>query len=334
MKIIKGNKNRDTVSQTLFRDGDFTYKWDKDFLKLPDHLNYIPICTGCCDENDNLYLATRDIEHPIIMVDADGKYIRDFGNGLFTFIHSVYTTNHKTLLCADSNKHVIRELSLDGKVIRDFGNYGVPSDSGYDGNIWRRMHRNGEGIPMNIPFQNNWSFIESVKTIKKAAPPFNRPTYAVETSKGDIFVSDGYANCALHKFSKDGKLLNTWGAPGTEPGKFFVMHSLWADREDRIWVADREGNSVQVFTDEGELLAYCSEGMYQPSEIWSDDNYIYVGERGGITIFNYDINIVAQIGYYMSPIMPHGFWGDSKGNLYMATLSSEIPYSLIKLHKM
>lgn len=333
MKIVKGNLERDTKAKTIFQDGDYAYELDKDVLCLPDSLKYVPICTGCCDEKDYLYLATRDYERPIVVVDPDGNYVRDFGKGLFQFIHSVFVTNHGTLLCADSNTHVIRELSVDGELIRDLGNYGVPSDSGYQGGIWREMHRHGREIPMNLGFQKDWSFIESIKTITHAAPPFNRPTCAVETSKGDIFVSDGYANCALHKFSQDGTLRNTWGAPGMEPGKFFVMHSLWVDKQDRVWVADREGNSVQVFTEDGELLMYCSEGMYQPSEIWADESGIYVGERGGVTIFNYDMEIAAQIGFYMSPLMTHGFCGDSKGNLYIMTLSQDIPYSLLKLKK-
>ena len=333
MRIIRGSLNRDYRARTIFQDKEFAYQLDKDHLKLPDYLQHAPMCTGCCDNNDNLYLATRDPEHPIILIDPEGNYIKSFGKGLFKFIHSVFITNHQTLLCADSNQHVIRELTLDGEWIRDLGNLGIPSDSGYNGEIWRDMHRQGRIIPMNLSFQNNWSFIEGIKTITHAAPPFNRPTCAVETSKGEIFVSDGYANCALHKFSQRGDLLGTWGAPGMEPGKFFVMHSLWLDKQDRIWVADREGNSIQVFNDQGELLAYCSEGLYQPSEIWADDHYIYVGERGGITIFDYDINVVAQLGYYMSSLMTHGFCGDSKGNLYIMTLSTEIPYSLMKLKR-
>ncbi len=333
MKIVCGSKERDTQAKVILQDGEFRYELQKEVLELPDFLKYAPLCTGCCDKEDFLYLVTRDYKPPIVVMDQNGKYVRDFGEGLFQFIHSIFITEHNTLLCADANAHVIRELSLDGEVIRDFGNYGVPSDSGYQGNIWRDMHREGNIIPMNLPFQKDWSFIESIKSIKRAAEPFNRPTCAVETSKGDIFVSDGYANCALHKFSQDGTLQHTWGAPGIGPGKFFVMHSLWVDKKDRIWVADREGNSIQVFTDEGELLMYCSEGLYQPSEIWADDQYIYVGERGGVTIFDYNMEIAAQIGFYMSSLMTHGFCGDSKGNLYIMTLSQDIPYSLLKLKK-
>lgn len=126
------------------------------------------------------------------------------------------------------------------------------------------------------------------------------------------FFTDGYSNVAVHKFSAQGELIKTWGGLGTEPGKFLVPHGIWIDKLDRVWVADREGNSVQVFDEEGTCLAYVSKGLFQPSEIWSDDEFIYVGERGGLTVFNMDLEIVAQIGYYLSNLMLHGVCGNSK----------------------
>lgn len=121
MKLVKGNKERDNNAKVILQDGAFQYELQKDILKLPDFLQYVPLCTGCCDKNDFLYLVTRDYRHPIVVVDRDGEYVRDFGEGLFQFIHSIFVTDHNTLLCADANAHVIRELSLEGEVIRGFG---------------------------------------------------------------------------------------------------------------------------------------------------------------------------------------------------------------------
>lgn len=84
MKMIKANRDRDLIAQTIFKCGEFAYELDKDFLTLPDFLRYTPICTGCCDENDNIYLATRDRERPIVVVDSNGNYIRDFGKICFS----------------------------------------------------------------------------------------------------------------------------------------------------------------------------------------------------------------------------------------------------------
>ena len=60
MKMIKANRDRDLIAQTIFKCGEFAYELDKDFLTLPDFLRYTPICTGCCDENDNIYVVKQN----------------------------------------------------------------------------------------------------------------------------------------------------------------------------------------------------------------------------------------------------------------------------------
>ena len=53
-------------------------------------------------------------------------------------------TMNDTLLCVDTGLHVIRELTKDGGWIRDLGNLGIPSDSGFEKDVWRRMQRRGK----------------------------------------------------------------------------------------------------------------------------------------------------------------------------------------------
>jgi len=58
---------------------------------------------------------------------------------------------------------------------------------------------------------------------EKTAPfmsgdPFHRCTHTALSPKGEIYVSDGYGNARIHKFTPDGRLINSWGAPGTDPG--------------------------------------------------------------------------------------------------------------------
>lgn len=53
-----------------------------------------------------------------------------------------------------------------------------------------------------------------VGTIRRAAPPFNKPTGVAFAPSGDLFVSDGYGNAAIHHFTRDGKLIQTWEVPG------------------------------------------------------------------------------------------------------------------------
>ena len=60
--------------------------------------------------------------------------------------------------------------------------------------------------------------------------PFHRCTHTALSPKGEIYVSDGYGNARVHKYSPDGKLLMSWGEPGTDPGQFNIVHNIVTDR--------------------------------------------------------------------------------------------------------
>uniref|UniRef100_I3KLS0 Peptidylglycine alpha-amidating monooxygenase n=1 Tax=Oreochromis niloticus TaxID=8128 RepID=I3KLS0_ORENI len=87
---------------------------------------------------------------------------------------------------------------------------------------------------------------------------FCQPTdVAVDTESGNIFVSDGYCNARIIKFSADGKYLSEWGA-GISPARipFQIPHSLvlLPDKKE-ICVADRENGRIQCFIAEtGEFV--------------------------------------------------------------------------------
>ncbi|PWS21422.1 hypothetical protein DKP78_23650, partial [Enterococcus faecium] len=74
---------------------------------------------------------------------------------------------------------------------------------------------------------------------------------AVDPVSGNIYVSDGYCNRRILKFSPDGKYLKQWGAGYTDRRKrppFQIPHSLvfLPDRQE-LCVADRENGRIQCF---------------------------------------------------------------------------------------
>ncbi len=331
MKLIQGNDRTKSAVQ-FYRNNGFSYQLEPDFAKVPDYLAAAGFPTGCCDEEGNIYAVCRNNEHPIVLLDSEGNYLRDFGKGLFKTIHDIKITPWGTLLCVDDALHGARELSMDGELIRDIGNLGQPSDTGYDPDIWKKLRAEGRLATYDLYYNAGVDFLEKVRTIRRTAAPFNKPTGIAFNSKGEMFFSDGYGNAAVHKFNKDGELLKTWGAPGEGPGKFLVVHDVWVDTQDRVWVADREGSAVHIFSGDGELLGYAGGCFYQPSGLWGDDKYVYAGERGGgLSIFDMELNIAAQLGFPFSSLRFHGLCGNGQGVLYGFSLHSFPGYPIFRL---
>jgi DNA-binding beta-propeller fold protein YncE len=159
-----------------------------------------------------------------------------------------------------------------------------------------------------------------------AAPgrPFNKPTKAVLSPSGDIFISDGYGQERVHRFSSSGDLLLSWGSKGKGAGQFDTPHTVCVDRRNRVLVADRANNRVQVFDADGGYLSEWT-GLGWPNDIYIDqEDNVYIAEaHNGISVFNLDGELVARWGEKGTAPgqfadMPHGLCVDSRGDLYVA----------------
>ena len=157
--------------------------------------------------------------------------------------------------------------------------------------------------------------------------PFNHPTDVFEAPSGEIFVSDGYANSRVHHFSPDGEHIKSWGKRGTAPGEFNVPHSIWAD-EEKVYVSDRENGRVQIFDYEGNFINALG-GLYRPTDIYQDaDQNMFVTELiPRLTVFD---KTGTKVAVARLEGTPHGVWGDTDGNLYIASTS---PSNITKLAK-
>ena len=63
-------------------------------------------------------------------------------------------------------------------------------------------------------------------------------------AQGNIFVSDGYDNSRVAKFSKDGDFVKSIGSRGTAPDQFNTPHAITYDNKGLIYVADRGNNRM------------------------------------------------------------------------------------------
>ncbi|MBI2149480.1 MAG: hypothetical protein HYU27_02595 [Acidobacteria bacterium] len=116
-----------------------------------------------------------------------------------------------------------------------------------------------------------------------AADPdyFYQPNDVLAAPSGDIFVSEGHGGGGSNrilKFSRDGKLIKTWGKTGTGPGEMDQPHALAMDSQGRLFVGDRSNNRIQIFDQDGKFLAEWKQ-FSRPSGIYIDRNdTIYVAD--------------------------------------------------------
>jgi hypothetical protein len=80
-----------------------------------------------------VYLICRG-DHPIIVYDANGRFLRSWGQGEFTYrTHGISVGPDEMLYCTDDGNHTIRKFTPDGKLLMTLGTMNTPSDTGYDG---------------------------------------------------------------------------------------------------------------------------------------------------------------------------------------------------------
>jgi sugar lactone lactonase YvrE len=170
--------------------------------------------------------------------------------------------------------------------------------------------------------------------------PFKMPTKAVASPAGDIYVSDGYGQSRVHRFSADGELLRSWGSQGTGPGQFTTPHAICIDNRGRVLVADRGNNRIQVFDAEGAFLDEWA--MPAPNDVYIDNQDNVYASDG---VFNLEGERLAQVEGMMGHIlsftgvqeasrlrltkvegmMGHSLCVDSRGDIYWSTVGQVVP---------
>ena len=270
--------------------GNYTYELVEDWAKLPAgwSLGQTAIVT---DSQDRVYLFNRS-DHPLIVLDRDGNFLTSWGEGVLTDAHGMHIDAEDNIYTPVKNSHVVLKYSSQGNLLMTLGTWDQPSDTGWSGDY------------------ND--------TAQRAAGPFNRPSDVALSPDGDLYISDGYGNARVHRFSGDGKLVSSWGAPGkSAPGEFHVPHGVWVHTDGRVFVADRENNRIQIFSPDGEFLSQWAD-MARPCDIYIDaDEVVFVAELDAFMV------VLTIDGKHLSRFSgpsdagAHAIWMDSRGDLYV-----------------
>src|SRR5690242_8233085 len=175
--------------KNILGSGEHRYRVVENWAKLPDGWQLTDVASVAVDSKDRIYVFNRGA-HPMIVLDRDGNFIKSFGEGLFSRAHGLHIDADDNLYCTDDGDHTVRKCTTDGKVLLTIGIPGKPAP-----------YMSGE--------------------------PFHRCTHTALSPQADyLYVSDGYGNSRVHKYTPDGNRVMSWGEPGTDPGQFNIALNI------------------------------------------------------------------------------------------------------------
>jgi peptidylamidoglycolate lyase len=248
-------------------------------------------CSGVTvDREDHVWVFSRG-SHPIVEFDSDGRIIKAWNDLPIKSSHGIRVDVEGNVWLIDVAGHRLLKLSPEGTLRMVIGANG--------------------GAPGN----------------NESKEAFNRPTNVAFAPDGSFFVGDGYVNSRVVKFSKDGEYQLHWGEKGSGDGQFNLVHDLALDAQGRVYVADRENNRIQIFTQDGKYLGKWT-GFGSPWALWyvAAQNAPYVADGPGDRIFKLDMHgkILGVLGSHGKAPgtldWPHALAVDSKGAIYVAEI--------------
>ena len=243
---------------------------------------------------------------PVMEFDSGGKFLRSWGEGTIsegkvTFVPpdvrapgtSGYTVVYGPAGCHACGAHSIR-VDVDGNIwLIDAGAHAVYKSDPTGGVLMQLGERGVAGTDRSH---------------------FNLPTDVAIGPDGSIYVSDGYGNARVVKFTSEGDYLLEWGKRGTGPGEFGLPHNLVVDAKGRVYVTDRDNERIQVFDSQGKFLDQWQDVGGVSTLFMTQDQRIWAG------------GVLRELDGSVSATLPgnvggHGTTVGTDGSVFVAQLS-------------
>lgn len=234
-------------------------------------------------------------KRPIIAFDKEGKYLRSWGEQEIVSSHGLRVDRDDNLWATDWQGHRVVKYDSQGKVLLALGD-GKPGASDHQ---------------------------------------FNQPTDVAFGPKGEFYVSDGYGNSRVLKFSPSGALITKWGTKGTKAGEFHLPHAIVVDGKGRVLVGDRENNRIQVFDADGKFLEmWRGFAPYGIAVSAQGEIFVADGRTHRVLQLNEKGAVVQRIGSKGTQPgrfqLPHMLTVDGEGNLLIAEVEGKRVQKLVR----
>ncbi len=220
------------------------------------------------DSKGHLFVLSRGAQ-PLTEFDENGKFIRAFGDGLFTRSHGLRIDKDGNIWATDVGAHTVMKLSPQGQVLLTLGTKGKAGE---------------------------WNEAAQSRL-------FNEPNDIAIAANGDLFITQGHTPGAgkgdprVLKFDKNGNFIKTWGGKGTDAGKFDVAHGIAIDAKGLLWVTDRENQRIQIFDQDGKYIRELKyAGLPCALDIGSQYIYMVNGFAGQVLRMDLEGKVLAAVG--------------------------------------
>jgi DNA-binding beta-propeller fold protein YncE len=333
------------------------FEVDPSWPKIPNGWVLGQVASAATDEQDHVWVLHRPrtvrpdqkTGPPVMEFDAAGNYIQGWGGPGTGYEwpqseHGIYVDYKGSVwIGGQGNDDQILKFTKAGKFVMQLGHGGQKKTNQDTKNFW------------------------------KPADVFVYP------KTNELFVADGYGNKRIIVFDAEtGAFKRMWGAfgnvpmddpapaaaasdtsaqrgrgaaaparipakelPAADPGpaQFSTVHGVKVSNDGLVYVSDRGGKRVQVFTVDGKFVAQafvdrwceavgqgCGNGQTVASTAFSPDpaqRFLYVASRSPARIWVYDRKTLQPLYSFGQPgVSPGEFYvlhhmtADSKGNLY------------------
>ena len=172
------------------------------FLKLPPDMNFGEVSGVAVNSKGDIAVYTRSnsaggpaygaTASQVLLFDKTGKFLREMGKGLYawSYAHAVRFDKDDNLWAIDKGSDMIVRINPEGHVTMVFGRKKEASDERRA--VGARRRRRG----------------------RRSTGQFRQPTDVAWDTEGNIYISDGYINSRVAKFTKDGDWVASLGEPG------------------------------------------------------------------------------------------------------------------------